>query len=254
MISYSFKKGNGSYINISTAYNVMVEKSDGIIGKPSMKSVESFDWKYLHGSTPNLRNRRYENKEITLTCWMPSISKQKMVEDFNAFIGFFAYDNLILMRVGWNNSDGNQFVPLRAGDVDPHASKYIFNLVYLKKVSDVEYRFRYGKQIAKFKLTFVDPYPMKTVYKLVKKQSSTNSKVNYNIISESEIDIYNELGDSYFDILNGSSSTAVNCGFGNHILVCGDVVHAIPGGPHAADTLVTPDDPVNEITTVYSEI
>jgi len=242
MIKYEFKKGSAAYVDIAATYKVRVEKSEGIIGKPSLKSVESFDWKYLHGTTPDLRNRRYQNKEITLTCWMTAESKQKMVEDFNAFVGFFAYDNLLLMKTSWDGNDGHGSI-----SPDPHASKGIYSLVYLKSVGNVEYRYRFGRQVAKFKLTFVDPYPVKQVLLYTGTESDG---VDYAITSDTEIDIFASNGASVYDVRSGSGH--IVCSLNSVILVCGDVPHATTS--HASGRFIDPTSNRDTVTVIYSEI
>lgn len=244
MIIYQFKKGNGSYVNIRAAYGVTVESSEGLVGKPAMKNVEAFDWKYLHGSVPDLRNRRYENKEIKLNCWISADSKQKLVESLNEFLGFFSHDELMWMKVSWDNNDGHVIVI-----PDPHASKGVFSLVYLKSVSAIDYKYRFGKQIAKFSLTLIDPYPMKRVVKY--QGISGGDGVDYDIISDTEIDIFTEDGLSVMDIL--SSSGHIACGNNVTILICGDVVHSTTN--HVSGNLIDPTNTSEDsVTTIYNEI
>lgn len=243
MIIYQFKKGSEQYVNIKTAYGVTVESSEGLEGKPALKSVDSFEWKYLHGSIPDLRNRRYENKEIKLNCWISASSKQMLVESLNNFLGFFSYDELLWMKVSWDNNDGHgTIVP------DPHASKGIFSLVYLKSVSSIEYKYRFGNQMAKFTLTLIDPYPMKRV---VKYSGTGGDGVDYDIISDTEIDIYIEDGMSVIDILNGNGH--LDCAINSIILICGDVVHASTN--NVSGKLIEPtNDSEDNVNTIYNEI
>lgn len=243
MINYEFKKGSATAVNIRSTYGVNVEASRGLIGKPNMKSVDSFDWKYLHGSTPDLANRRYENKTITLDCWMTAKSKQQLVENVSSFLAFFSYDELLWMKVSWTDRDGHP-----STTPDPYAAKGIYGLVYLKSVSEINYKYRFGQQLAKFSLTFVDPYPMKRV---VKYGGTSGSGVDYNIISETEIDLYLEDGTKVMDIL--SQSGHIDCGLNTMILICGDVVHA--STENQSNQLIVPTDSVEDtVTTIYDEI
>lgn len=264
MLIYTFKKGSDAEVNIKTTFGVHVEKSSGLIGKPSFKPVDSFDWKYLHGTTPDLRNRRYQNKEITLNCWMAADSKQQLTERFNNFINFFAYDELLLMKVMWNNRDGRPpMIP------DPHAPKGIFSLVWLCDVDDVRFKWRYGEQIIRFTLKFIDPYPVRRVYRY---GGVDIDGVDYSIISDTEMDIFVNNGISVYDILTGSGH--IDCPNDSIILVCGDVSHATSEYPRRERTdpevPVDPTDPttftitgydfiratshLDTVTTIYEEI
>ncbi len=248
MIIYTFKKGAEPEVDLRTfpdggnTFSVHVDGSSGLIGKPAMKSVVNFDWQYLNGSVPDLRNRRYENKEIALSCWVTAASKQKLVETVNKFLYYFNYDDYLLMKVTWDNTDGHHnIIP------NPHASKGIYSLVWLDSVSPVRYRFRFGKQYARFELLFKDPYPVKRIYQY---SGTASDGVDYDIVSETEIDIYTEDGQQIRDILTGTGH--IDCGF-TKILVCGDVTHATDS--QGGNAIVKPTNTSEDIVTLlYSEI
>lgn len=248
MLTYTLKKGSNAAVDIRTAYGVHVEKSTGLIGKPSLKSVDSFDWKYLHGTTPDLMNRRFQSKEIKLSCWMQAESKQQLVERFNNFVNYFDYDNLIFMKVMWPTDNNNGGVM-----PNPHTAKGLFSLVWLQSVNVTEFKWRYGKQVVKFELNLVDPYPVKRVYKL---QGEDGDGVNYDIISDTEFDIFTDQGHEVYDVLTGSGT--IDCGLNAVILVCGDVAHAKSNNFDytQADPEVPVDltDPTTYVVTRYNFI
>lgn len=143
MLTYEFKKGAEAAVNIKTTYRVTVESSEGMIGRPKMKSIEAFDWKYLNGSTPDLQNRRYVNREIELHCWITASTKQGMIDRMNNLSKFFASDELIFMHVSFDNNDGQTTTN----------NKGLFYMVYLDIISDADFKWRFGKQLAKFTIS-----------------------------------------------------------------------------------------------------
>lgn len=252
MLTYTFKRGSENTRNLRAfpsnwagragQFTVNVEKSTGLIGKPSLKSVENFDWKYLHGTTPDLHNRRYQSKEITLQCWIAANSKQQMVEYYDEFLRYFTYDDLILMKVTWDtDNDYGGYLP------NPHDSKGLFALVWLKSVKVDKQKWRFGKNHIRFTLTFEDPYPVKRIYYYT---GEDNDGVNYDIVSDSEIDIFTDKGDAVYDIL--SNSGTIDCGLNTYILVCGDVGHATDSNGGVG--LITPISNYDTVNLIYSEI
>ena len=252
MLTYTFKKANEESFELrsvpytwggsSSTYSVHVEKSTGLIGKPNLKSINEFDWKYLHGTTPDLRNRRYQSKEISLDCWMEAESKQQLVVRFNHFVGLFSCDELILMKVTWaTDNDNGGLSP------NPHEAKGIFDLVWLRNVDSIKYKWHKGKNYVRFVLNFTDPYPMKRICKLV---GTDGLGVDYDIVSESEIDLFTEDGDAVYDIINESGH--IDCSLNKCILICGDVVHA--KNSEGDDELLTPTGREDDITIIYDEI
>lgn len=255
MLTYTFKKGSAAAVNIFTEYGVHVDKSSGLVGKPSLKAADSFDWKYLHGSTPDLRNRRYQSKEITLNCWIEADSKQQFMEKFNRFLTFFSYDDLMLMKVTWPTDNNNG-----GAMPNPHVSRGLFALVWLRNSSVDSFKWHRGKNRCKFTLTFEDPYPVKRIYLYSVNPNagdpSPSQSVGYDIVSDTEIDIFTEDGNTMYDILSGDGS--LPCAVGKYVLVCGDVTRATSGhfSYEAADPEVPVDltDPTTYIVTGYNLI
>lgn len=253
MLTYTFKKGTDADVNLASfpmqgesafPFKVHVDKTTGLVGKPSFKSAETFDWKYLHGTTPDLRNRRYQSKEITMSCWIEADSKQQLILRYNAFIGYFAYDDLIFMKAIWSDD-------MNYGDSIPYPNpwtpKGLYALVWLKETKIEKQRFRKGKNFIRFTLVFEDPYPMKRVYLY---GGSEAAGVNYDIVSDTEIDVYTSDGNVVYDIVEETGS--ISCGIGSVILVCGDVVHA--KNSNGGTSLVTTVSGMDSITELYSDI
>lgn len=253
MLTYTFKKGTDSEVDLASfpmqgtssfPFKVHVDSTSGLVGKPSLKNADSFDWRYLHGTTPDLRNRRYQSREITMKCWIEADSKQQLVLRYNAFIGYFTYDDLIFMKVTWSDDmDYGGSMP----SPNPWAVKGLYFLVWLKSVKVDKQKVRKGKNYITFTMTFEDPYPMKRVYLY---GGSELAGVNYDIVSETEIDIFTSEGGAIYDILNETGT--IVCGNNTTILVCGDVVHAEDSNGGTA--LITPVDSHDTVTEIYSEI
>jgi hypothetical protein len=51
-------------------WGVYVEGSDGLLDMPRMKEPFRVDWADMHGEVIDLSRKRYEAREITLSCWM----------------------------------------------------------------------------------------------------------------------------------------------------------------------------------------
>lgn len=238
MITYEFKKGSGATVNIRDTYGVRVESGEGLIGKPALKSAETFDWKYLHGSTPDLANRRYQDREIKLKCWMKADSKQDMIERFNNFINYLKHDGLIFMHVTFpNTSNPNQGV---YGN-----TKGLFYLVYLQSVGEVSFKWRTDKQVLRFTLTLKEPTPVKRVWRYSNTFGSGGG-LNYNIHSETEIDLYLTNGEEVIGITNGSGTIACEKTGTYYLIAAGEV--------SAATITVTKLANENRLTLIYEEI
>lgn len=254
MLTYTFKKGSDAAVDFASFpmddvqshnYKVHVEKTTGLFGKPSLKSVEAFDWKYLHGVTPDLHNRRYQSKEIQMSCWIEADSKQQAIYRYNSVVEYFSYDDLIFMKTTWaDDMDYGGVIP----SPNPWSPKGLFALVWLKSARITKHKLRKGRNIICFTLVFEDPYPMKRVYRY---GGTELDGIIYDIVSDTEIDIYLETGEKLYDILNETGRIA--CQQNNtHILVCGDVVHAT--NTDLGDELIMPANSGDTVTEIYSEI
>lgn len=250
---YSFKKGSDTAMQLNEVehpwdastetFTVHVDKSTGLIGKPSLKAVDSYDWRYLHGTTPDLTNRRYANKLITLSCWIEADSKQQLAERYDDFLHYFNYDDLILLSVTWATDNDNGGI-----SPNPHESKGLYALVWLKGVEAVKHAWKRGKNYMRFTLVFEDPYPVKRIYRYSGGADPTGEGVDYDIVSETEIDIYADSGVVVKDILTGNGH--LDIGFG-YILVCGDVAHVKDS--NGGDDIITPTGR-EDVTLIYEEL
>lgn len=233
MLIYEFKKGAEAAVNIKTTYGVTVESSEGMIGRPKMKSVEAFDWKYLNGSTPDLHNRRYVNREIELHCWITASTKQGMIDRMNNLTKFFASDELIFMHVSFDNNDGSQV----------SVNKGLFYMVYLDSISEPNFKWRFGKQLAKFTIRLIEPCPVKKVMKLT--STSGETAIDYDISSETDIDIYTSGGVKVLGVTEGTGTIEMENG--EYVIAAGDIEHAdhITFDPQSAE---------DTFETIYTEI
>ena len=233
MLIYEFKKGADAFVNIKTTYGVTVESSEGMIGRPKMKSIEAFDWKYLNGSTPDLQNRRYVNREIELHCWVTASTKQGMIDRFNNLTRFFASDELIFMRVTFDNNDGQL----------SSVNKGLFYMVYLDGISEPDFKWRFGKQLVKFTIRLIEPCPVKKVLKYVCTSGVTT--VGYDISSETDIDIYTSGGVKVVGVTEGTGTIEMQNG--EYVIAAGDIEHAdhITFDPQSAE---------DTFETIYNEI
>ena len=64
-------------------FGIRVESSKGVLDLPKMKTPASNDWPDYHGKVIDLTAKRYEEREITLNCWVKATGKMDFVERVN---------------------------------------------------------------------------------------------------------------------------------------------------------------------------
>lgn len=236
MLTYEFKKGNGNYTNIKTSYGVNVESSAGLIGRPSLKNVSSIDWQYLNGITPDLASRRYNERKIELNCWITANTKQGLIDRLNNLQKFFMYDELIFMRVTFDNNDGQGALSNNKG---------LFFMVYLDSISEPVFKWRYGRQLAKITIRLVEPCPVKRIKQLTITSGDSKATVIYDIKSNTDIDIYTSNGTTIMGVTEGRGIFSL--GNKDYVILAGDIEHAERLGLNTADS-------ENTFEEIYAEI
>lgn len=136
----------GYYINGNNFadYGVYVSASSGLISKLEMKEPLSADWSNYHGTVIDLHKPVYKSRNITLECFMEANGYDDFITKCNSFLENFYAKNTKRLKV----------------DV---GSKPLVYEVYCSKSIDVEKKWNDQYMIGTFKLSLIEPEPVKKV-------------------------------------------------------------------------------------------
>ena len=126
-------------------YGIRVESSAGVLDLPKLKTPASVEWPDYHGKVIDLSEKRYEEREITLNCWLKANGKMDFVEKVNAFIENF-------------RQDGTQRLMISI-----HPTKPLVYEVYNEDGVAPSKRWHDDKMIGTFTLKLKEPDPVKRV-------------------------------------------------------------------------------------------
>lgn len=73
-------------------FGIRVESSTGVLDLPKLKTPASVDWADYHGKVIDLSEKRYQEREITLNCWLKASGKMDFVERVNTLYDRFRQD------------------------------------------------------------------------------------------------------------------------------------------------------------------
>ena len=73
-------------------FGIRVESSTGVLDLPKLKTPASVDWADYHGKVIDLTEKRYQEREITLNCWLKASGKMDFVERVNTLYDRFRQD------------------------------------------------------------------------------------------------------------------------------------------------------------------
>ena len=124
---------------------IRVESSTGVLDQPKLKTPSSIDWPDYHGKVVDLTNKRYEEREITLNCWLKATGKIDFVERVNRL-----YD---LLR-----ADGTARLMISI-----HPTKPLLYEVYAADGISHNKRWHDDKMIGTFSIKLREPDPVKRV-------------------------------------------------------------------------------------------
>ncbi|MFS0489887.1 LamG-like jellyroll fold domain-containing protein [Leadbetterella byssophila] len=126
-------------------WGVYVQDSEGILDQPRMKEPFRVDWPDIHGEVIDLSRKRYEAREITLSCWLKATGKLDFANKLNHFLDQFTKDGTTRLQV------------------DIHPTKPLLYEVYLEGGVAVRKRWRDDQMIGTFNLVVREPDPVKRV-------------------------------------------------------------------------------------------
>ena len=132
-IQYSFDNRN------FRDFGVFVSGSKGLIGKPPRKKPNIFEFPGESGHVADLRNVRYDPREIELTCFIKSNSAESIVSQYDGFTSLLT------------SATETKTLKIEVG------TKSLGYQVYLSNASVLNKTFSEGVNVGTFTLKFVEP-------------------------------------------------------------------------------------------------
>lgn len=150
---------------------IRVEESDGLLDLPKLKTPTSVDWADYHGKVVDLSEKRYDEREISLKCWLKANGKIDFASRVNQL-----YEIL--------RQDGTQRLT-----VSIHPTKPLVYEVYAADGLAPSKRWHDDLMIGTFTLKLREPDPVKRVVRHQRMNAST-SQVSVGFKSEKMVNIY----------------------------------------------------------------
>jgi hypothetical protein len=168
-------------------FGVFVRSSSGLFDRPKFKKPLSHSWAEEHGESVDLGLMVYETRRLDLDCFFVADDVVAFSETLPVFLDLFNKNRLLQFRV-------------EAGESNP-----LLYMVYMSDSVTVSKQFRDGKMVGTFKLTLLEPEPVKRVYKLV---TTVSGYVGDLEISGAEGHYFNVyIADKKFRSMNGFDAT-----------------------------------------------
>lgn len=124
---------------------IRVESSNGVTDLPKLKQAASVDWPDYHGKVVDLTAKRYEEREITLNCWLKATGKIDFVERVNRLYEILREDGTARLMISI------------------HPTKPLLYEVYAPDGVAFSKRWHDDKMIGTFSLKLKEPDPVKRV-------------------------------------------------------------------------------------------
>jgi hypothetical protein len=123
-------------------YGVYVAKSEGLLGNPSRKKPEIYEYPGETGHVADLASITYEPRTIKLSCLIKTGTLDTLLSQYNSFT----------MSLSGQNSLKNLIL-----SVDGQ-TKRTFS-AYVNEISELSKQFREGMNFGTFTITFIEPQP-----------------------------------------------------------------------------------------------
>lgn len=162
-------------------YGIRVESSSGILDLPKMKTPTSSEWADYHGKVIDLTDKRFEEREITLNCWLKANGKIDFATRVNNFYEVF-------------REDGTQRLMISI-----HPTKPLVYEVYCADGIAQNKRWHDDKMIGTFQLKLREPDPVKRVVRHQKLSAATNT-LNVAFKSSKMVNVYWGDGNVDYDV------------------------------------------------------
>lgn len=126
-------------------WDIYVSESDGLLDRPKMKAPLTVSWDNYHGEVVDLRDKRVQPREITLSCFMRANGKLDFINKLNDFLKIF-------------DSDGTQRLT-----VDVHPTKPLIYEIYNEAGTAIKKRWNDDIMVGTFQLQLREPDPVKRI-------------------------------------------------------------------------------------------
>lgn len=166
-------------------YGVHVSKSKGLMDGLKMKEPTKVNFDGYHGSAVDLSRPRFEEREITLECFMEVRGgKMEFVRNVQNFIKQFTAKHT-------NAAYPNSLCPagLHRLTVDIHPTKPLLYEVYLPDATDIDKTWNDKRMVGTFTLALKEPEPVKMVLKQLCVSDATK-RVSITLSTSKLINIY----------------------------------------------------------------
>lgn len=190
-----------------TDFDLHVESSTGVLDLPKLKTPASVDWADYHGKVIDLTDKRYEEREITLNCWLRATGKMDFTEKVNRI-----YEHL--------RQDGTQRLMISI-----HPTKPLVYEVYCEDGVAPSKRWHDDKMIGTLSLKLKEPDPVKRVVRHQRLNAST-AQLTVELNTDKMVTIY--WGDGEVDTDVYGDHTGENAI--KHTYANNGIYYAIVGG------------------------
>ena len=153
-------------------FGVHVSGSSGVIGMLERKEALTVDWDSYHGIVVDTKRPRYKERIITLDCFIEASSKTNFVEWVQLFMSQFQTPETQRLKIEY---DGR--------------TKPLFYEVFAQAGSDVDKNWTYDNDlmVGTFRLTLIEPEPVKRVLRHI---GVANSTVSMTLSSHKLLNIF----------------------------------------------------------------
>jgi len=138
-------------------YGIYVSDSDGVVDRPKLKEMAKVSWDNYHGEAVDLQHKFYEQREITLSCFIKANSKNDFIMKLSRFEQLF-------------DEQGTQRLM-----IDVHPTKPLLYEVYCKDEISVAKKWSDELMVGTFKLKLFEPEPVKRILKHIRVGDSTKT-------------------------------------------------------------------------------
>lgn len=169
-------------------YGVYVSASKGLLDGLKMKDPHKVDFDGYHGTAIDLSRPRFEEREITLECFITATGgKLEFVRKVKAFLDLFSQRH----KVAEGATINADLCPagLHRLLVDIHPVKALVYEVYLPDATSVEKTWNDARMTGTFTLKLVEPEPVKKVLKHIRTNSG-NAKTEFTITTGKLVNVY----------------------------------------------------------------
>lgn len=136
---------------------ITVESSEGVLDLPKLKTPASSEWPDYHGKVIDLTDKRVEEREITLNCWMKAAGKIDFTERLNRLYDILREDGTHRLYIGI------------------HPTKPLVYEVYSEDGVAPSKRWHDEMMIGTFSLKLKEPDPVKRVIRHQRRSNATKT-------------------------------------------------------------------------------